>query len=176
MTFILLIGVLGVLVVMLLKRPILGRLGGDNNLVDYLGKAKWFHNYWLAGIFLFIMNTALFLITGFILYLLTLFLIPFVHLFVMLLAVIGSILIWLLINKAWRGTRSNRLKMGLIGSSFYFFLTIIFIYKLVTLKPAYPGEDTFMAAIGLIFAIVVAAVAFTACFAFTGFSKKEENM
>lgn len=36
--------------------------------------------------------------------------------------------------------------------------------------PAYPGEDTFMSAMGFIFGIVVTTVAFVVCLMFTGFS------
>ncbi|MFJ7727341.1 hypothetical protein ACIQXV_14375 [Neobacillus sp. NPDC097160] len=88
-------------------------------------------------------------------------------------AVIGSIFLWILINNAWQGTRRNRLKMGIVGSSFYIFLTIIFIYMFVTLIPSYPGEDTFMRAFGILFAMIVTTAAFTTCFVMTGFSKKK---
>lgn len=84
----------------------------------------------------------------------------------------GSIFSWVLINNAWQGTKRNRLKVGAVGSSFYIFLTFIFAYWFVTLKPSYPGEDTFMGAIGLIFAIIVTTVAFITCFVITGFSKR----
>ncbi len=68
--------------------------------------------------------------------------------------------------------KKNRFKLGFIGSSFYLILTIVFIYGFMSLKPAYPGEDTFMSAIGLVFAIIVTAIAFIACLVYTGFSGK----
>ena len=172
MSLILLIGLLGVLLVIFFKRPIIDMLGKDNKLVHKLKSAMWFQNYWLSGIFLFVMNTVLFFSTGLVLYMLMYFFIPYVHLLVMFCAVIGSIFLWVLINKAWQGTKRNRLKIGIVGSSFYIFLTFIFIYWLVTLKPSYPGEDTFMGAIGLVFAIIVTTVAFITCFVITGFQKE----
>lgn len=166
------IGVLGVFIAILFNGPIKDMFGKDNRLVLKLKNAKWFQNHWIAGIFVFSMNAILFVLTGSLLYLLMFFSIPFVHLLVMVFAVMGSIFSWILINKAWKGTKRNRLKVGAIGSSFYIFLTFIFAYWFVTLKPSYPGEDTFMGAIGLVFAIIVTTVAFITCFVITGFSKK----
>lgn len=174
MTTILLIGMVGVILILFFIKPLTGKIGGNNKLVHKLKDTKWFQNHWLAGIFLFILNAILFFSTGLVLYVLTYFLIPFVHLFVMLFAVIVSIFLWTLICMAWQGTKRNRLKMGGIGSSFYIFLTFIFVYWLVTLKPSYPGDDTFMGAIGLFFTIIVTSVAFITCFVITGFLKKEK--
>lgn len=172
MSFILLIGILGVLLAIFFKSPIMDMTGKDNKLVDKLKNAKWFQNHWLSGIFLFFMNAILFFSTVLVLFGLMFLLIPNIHLLVMLLAVIGSIFLWIFINKAWQGTKRNRLKMGIVGSSFYIFLTFMFVYWLVTLKPSYPGDDTFMAAIGLDIAIIVTIVAFITCLIITGFSKK----
>lgn len=173
MSLVLIIGLLGVLLVTFYKGPITVILGKNNKLVHRLKNARWFQNHWLSGIFLFAMNAVLFFSTGLVLYVLMYFVIPFVHLIVMFFAVIGSILLWVIINKAWQGTKRNGLKMGAIGSSFYIFLTFLFVYWFVTLTPSYPGEDTFMRAIGLVFAIVVTTVAFITCFVITGFSKKK---
>jgi hypothetical protein len=175
MSFILIlfIGILGALVVIFLKKPITRMIGDDYKVVYKLKNAKWFQNHWLGGIFLFAVNAVLFFSTGLALYLLLYFSIPFVHLIVMILAVIGSIFSWVLINHAWQGTKSNRLKMGFLGSSFYVFLTLVFSYQLVTLKSSYSNEDTCMGGvIGLVFGIIVTTVAFITCFTITGFSKK----
>lgn len=152
----------------------IGLLGENNYLIHKLKNAMWFQNYWLSGIFLFVMNAVLFFSTALLLYMLTYFLIPYVHLLVIVFAVIGSLFLWVIINKAWQGTKRNRLKMGAVGSSFYIILSLLFIYMLVTLKPSYPGEDTFMRAIGLVLGIVVTTVAFISCFVFTGYSNKKE--
>lgn len=168
----LLIGLLGVFLIIVINRPLIEMLGENNKLVTTLKNAMWFQNHWLSGIFLFIMNAVLFFLTGLMLYLLTYFSIPFIHLFVMIFAVIGSIFLWIIINKAWQGTNRNRLKIGTVGSSFYIILSLMFIYWLATLKPSYPGEDTFMRAIGLVLGIIVTTVAFISCFIITGYSNK----
>ena len=62
--------------------------------------------------------------------------------------------------------------MGFIGSSFYAFLLFFFLYKFITLKPAFAGDDTFMAAVDLIFSMIVATVAFMTCFAFMALARK----
>ncbi|MEK4029650.1 hypothetical protein MKZ02_14085 [Pseudobacillus sp. FSL P4-0506] len=169
----LLIGVFGVLLFILFKGPIIEKTGENNKLVHKLKNATWFQNHWLAGLFLFFMNGFLFSFACLGLYVLMYLFIPFVHLFVMLSVVIVSLYLWILVNKAWQGTAGNRLKMGAVGSSFYVFLILIFIYWFVTLTPSYPGEDTFMGAVGLIFAIIVSTVAFITGFVITGFSKKK---
>jgi hypothetical protein len=63
--------------------------------------------------------------------------------------------------------------MATVGSSFYVISSFLFIYWLVTLKPSYPGEDTFMRAIGLVLGVIVTTVAFISCFVITGYSNKK---
>jgi hypothetical protein len=173
MTLTLLIGVLGMLIVIFSKNSLIDAIRNNNKLVYKLKNAKWFQNHLLSGLFLFIMNAILFFLTVIILYVLMYLVIPFAHILVMFLAVISSIFLWIVMNQAWQGTKRNRLKMGIVGSSFYVLLTVIFLFWLVTLKPSYPGEDTFMGAIGLVFAIIVSLVAFTTCLVITGFSKND---
>lgn len=173
MSLILLLGAIGVFLIPFLKRPLINMVGMNHKFIYKLNEAKWFQNHWIAGMFLFVLNAVFFFLTILFLYLPMLSFIPFVvHLIVMVFAVVGSIYAWVFIDKAWKGTRRNRLKMGTVGSSFYMFLTIIFAFWLVNLKPTYPGEDTFMGAIGLVFAIFVTSVAFIVCFLITGFSKE----
>ncbi|WP_462413562.1 hypothetical protein [Neobacillus sp. Marseille-QA0830] len=171
MSLIFVIGLFGIITVLFLKKPIIGMLQENNRMLQMLGRAKWYQNHWFAGAFLFGMNAALFGLTILILLLLSYFIIPFVHLLVLFFAVWGSIMLWVIINKSWQGTKPNRLKLATVGSSFYVLANLSFVYWLVTLEPAYPGEDTFMRSIGLVLAIVVTAVAFIACFIFTGFTK-----
>lgn len=71
---------------------------------------------------------------------------------------------------SWKGTKGNRIKASAVGSSFYAWLALGFVYMLMTLQPAYPGEDTFMRAIGLMLGIIVAATAFVSCLLITGFA------
>ncbi|WP_442785805.1 hypothetical protein [Lentibacillus sp. Marseille-P4043] len=174
MSLVFLIGLIGVLIAIFFKEPIIGLISNDHKFVRKFERVTWFHNHWSAGIFLFVLNAAIFFAAGLILFALTYFLIPFVHFVIMFFAVISCIFLWILFNKAWQGTKKNRVKMGLIGSSFYMVLTFVFVYFLLTMKPSYPGEDTFMGAIGLVFAIIITFLAFITCFTYTGFPVKKE--
>lgn len=173
LTLFLFIGLFGIFFVSLLKRPLINLLGEDNFLIYKLKNAVWFQNYLLSGMFLFIMNAILFFSTAHLIYILTYFLIPYVHLLVMILAVIASIFLWIILNKAWQGTRRNCFKMAAVGSSFYLILSLILTYMLVTLEPSYPGDDTFMRAIGIVMGILVTTVAFISCLFFIEFSNKK---
>ncbi|MFG3611570.1 hypothetical protein [Rummeliibacillus stabekisii] len=167
MTSILMIGCIGVLLIIYFRKIFIEHLGKKNNLVHKLKNANWFQNHWLSGLFLFCMNAILFFSTGLILYLLIFFPIPYLHILLMFAAVLTSILLWIAINKAWQGSKRNRIKMSVVGSSFYFFLLILFIYWFVTIKPSYQGEDIFMKGFGLLFGMVVSFVACITCFVFT---------
>ncbi|MBP2243067.1 putative membrane protein YesL [Cytobacillus eiseniae] len=169
----LLIGLMGVYIIILIKRPSIEIIKENNSLLRKLKNATWFQNHWLAGIFLFVLNAVLFFSTALLLYVLTSLIIPFIHWLVIIFATIGSVFLWIIMSKAWQGTKRNRLKMGAIGSSFFLILSLMFIYKLVTLKPSYLGEDTFMEAVGFVLGIVVTMVAFITCFIFTGYSNKK---
>jgi hypothetical protein len=158
----LLILVLGIVIAFILMKY--AGTSDNNKLVLYLRKAKWFENHWLAGLALFALNFVLFSLTVAFIYTLMYFLIPFLHIVIMLLAVICSIILWKNFSFAWQGKKNNRLIMSLFGSSFYFILSVIFIYMLVTLKPSFEGDDTLMASVGLFMAITVCSVAFILCF------------
>lgn len=170
MTLLLLFGIIGLLVILMNKKTIVVKMNQNNMLVLKLTNTKYFQNPLLAGVLLFLINGFLFMLTILVLYTLIQFLIPFLHLFVMLLAVCGSIYVWLSINIAWQGTKSNRIKMGFIGSSFFAFMMCIFIYWFIRLEPSYPDEDMFMEAVGLVIAITITAVAFITSFFITGFA------
>lgn len=172
MSILLSIGLLCMILLILFRRSITGALRIENHvIVQQLSTAKWYRNHWLGGLFLFMLNTVLFGGTLLALYITTFFLIPYVHIVIMLLAVLLSVYLWSILGKAWQGDRSDRLKMGMVGGSFYLLLALLCMYGLVTLTPAYPGEDTFMSAISFIFGIVVTTVAFVVCLMFTGFSR-----
>lgn len=176
MSSILLIGLIGALFIIFFKTPIIGIIGDNNKPVKKLKNAKWFQKPLSAGMFLFTLNAVLFSFACLLLYILTYFQIPYLHLIVMLFAVVTSVFCWIVVNQAWQGSKKSRLKFGLIGSSFYLLLTIIFIFRFATSEPAYRNEDTFMSAIGLIFIIIITAIAFTTSLVFTGFSKKPMNV
>lgn len=176
MTVYLMFGLLGMLFILMNKKTLIEMFGEKNKIIYKLRNAQWFQNHWLAGLYTFGMNAILFFVTALILYLLTFLLIPYIHLLVMILAVITSISLWIIINKAWTNEKGGRLKMAAIGSSFYALLTLLFVYNLATLEPIYPGEDTFMRAIGLLFMIIVTGVAFVSCFIFLGHSSGEKSI
>ncbi|MEH7514708.1 hypothetical protein V7146_18495 [Gottfriedia acidiceleris] len=164
-----------VVFVILVKRDKVSFMLGENNKLVYkLKNTSWFQTHLISGIFLFIVNATLFFSTCLIIYLLTYLLIPFLHLLVMILAVFGSFLLWMIVNKAWQGTYANRIKMSILGSSFYILLSILFLYWLLTLEPSYPGEDLFMRSIGLMLGLIVSVVAFLSCLITTGFSFKSK--
>lgn len=171
-TFLFILGFIGILLVQFLKRPILAMVNDKNKIIRTLSHWAWYQNPWLAGLFIFAVNAVFFSITVFILFLLMYFLIPYLHFFVMVSAVLISLYAWILFNKVWSGTKRDQLIMGAVGSSFYILLTIVFVYWFITLKPDYPGQDLFMAALGLMMAILVTTVAAITCFLFTGFSSK----
>ncbi|XZF74967.1 hypothetical protein ACSBO6_15310 [Bacillus sp. AL-1R] len=150
-------------------------LDDHNKLVFKLQSASWFQNHLMSGIFLFIMNAMLFFTTCLVLYfyLLTDLQIPYLHLLVMVLAVFASFFLWIIVSKAWQGTNVNRIKMSIIGSSFYVFLSILFLYWRLTLE-AYPGEDLFMRDLGLMLGLIVSIVAFLSCLITTGFGYKRK--
>ncbi|WP_068651349.1 hypothetical protein [Paenibacillus antarcticus] len=174
MSIILLIAILGAIVFKFNRKPISKMVSQDNKIVQLLQNAKWYQNHWAGGVFLFLVNAVLFTATIFGLYLAIYFSISFVLLIVILLGVIGSIYSWLILKNAWQGNNSNRLRMGLVGSSFYAVLTLVLVFMWITLKPAYPGEDTFMGGIGLVFGIFLTIIAFSTCLIVTSYSKQQE--
>ncbi len=132
--------------------------------ITSLNKHKWFHNPWLVGVFLFGMNLVLFGTTALILYAIIFMTIPYIHLVFMVAATVASILVWQSIVYAREWMKGERLKAGMVGSSFYLFLFLFILYKWVTYVPQYPGEDGFMAAIGFFLGLLVTGMAFVICF------------
>lgn len=171
MSIIILFGLFAMGLVLLFKGAIIDKLGSNNKLADKLQNATWFQNHWYAGFFLFLMNAILFVSTVGLIFISGYFNILYIHLLLMILAVVGSIYVWASIQIAWRGSKGNRLKMSTIGTGFYIFLTVLLVYWFITIEPAYEGEDTFMRAIGILFGIIVTTVASLSCFVFTGFSR-----
>jgi hypothetical protein len=172
LTSVLLIGLIIVFFIILFSKQIARLKIFDSKVMERLSKRKWFKNPWKTGTFLFIVNAFLFVTTALFLYIVSLLFIPFLHLLIMLAAMLVSLYLWVLISRYWEGTRFNRYKMGLVGSSFYGILSLIILYRYLNLKPAFPGDDIFMAALGLFFALIVTTVAFITCFSITSFTGK----
>ncbi|PEC48426.1 hypothetical protein CON00_16070 [Bacillus sp. AFS096315] len=174
MTLFLLCVFILVFIILFKRGAVSSKLSENNKLVFKLKNTSWFQNHLMSGFFLFIMNATLFFTTCLVIYLLTYLLIPFLHLLVMILAIFGSFFLWIIVNKAWQGTNANRIKMSILGSSFYILLSILFLYWLLNLEPSYPGEDLFMSSIGLMFGLIVSIVAFLSCLITTGVSFKSK--
>ncbi|MFS0864478.1 hypothetical protein [Fredinandcohnia sp. 179-A 10B2 NHS] len=172
MTLVLLIGFIFIVLLFLSRNKYKHLIGSNNSLVVRLSTLTWFQNPWLSGMFLFLVNAIFFGLTLVILYGISMLTIPFVHLIIMAGAVIVSIYAWLIIHNAWNGSKKKRLISSFLGSSFYLILTIVFLYWIVTLEPQFPGDDTFMAFIGLVMGIFVTTVAFITCLYITGFMRK----
>jgi len=174
MTYLGIAGLLMVMAITLFKRPIIEKLR-NHTLVRRLSRAEWFESHWYAGIFLFLMNVLLGAVTLGLLTLITMLTVPYLHLLLMLLAVAASLYLWMCVSIAWEGEKRDRLKMAIIGSSWYLLLTIAMVTGLMNLEPSSPEMDNFMAAVGFVFGIIVSVVAFTYCFLITGFWNKPQE-
>ncbi|WP_054704080.1 hypothetical protein [Bacillus sp. JCM 19041] len=171
-TGIVFVGLICLLVLLLFAIPLMDRLEG-NKIIKRLQKARWFQKPWFAGFFLFSMNALLFAFASLLLYLPAYFAVPTSPLFIMAAAVIASLLLWAFSNRGFQGTKSERLKMSFIGSSFYFFLTIGLVIWLLNPPLANQGDDLFMRDIGLMFGILVAFVAFLTSLLVTTLQRKK---
>lgn len=86
----------------------------------------------------------------------------------MIIAVFLSLLMREWFGRSWKGSRRNRFKMGLLGSSLYLLLSLIFLYQMFNLKPANPHD-------GLLFGLIVSIVAFITFFCFTALSRRKQT-
>jgi hypothetical protein len=143
------------------------------NWIHSMKRYSWFSNPWLVGLFLLGVNVLLFGLTGLILFGLSFLMIPFIHLFIMLAAVVISILVWKSIASTRSWGKWDRLKTGVIGSSFYLILAIYFFYRSISYVPQFPGDDSFMATLGFMIGVVVTGVAFLTCFGIVVFTKSQ---
>ncbi|MBS4196757.1 hypothetical protein [Lederbergia citri] len=173
MTLFFLVGIFIIVIILLNKQAFLQLVSENTFLVKKLSESKWFHNKWLSGLFLFSLNAILFFFAVGTLYLTSLLLIPYIHLVFMILATISSIYLWMVIRSADKKQRKDQMIMGGIGSSFYLFLFLGFLYMAITLESSTPENDTFMAFIGLVLAMFVSFVAMTVCFIITGLINKK---
>ncbi|RKD27108.1 hypothetical protein BEP19_00615 [Ammoniphilus oxalaticus] len=174
MTLFLLVGFIIVLILLFNKRLVFKLVRSDSTFVGKLSGADWFQNPWKSGTFLFVSNALLFSLTLLLIYVTGLLEIPFIHLFVMIAAVLSSLYLWIVIHKSWRGGRKERLLQGFVGSSFYGVLALIFIFMIFNMEPETPYNDNFMQFIGLVMGIFVAVVAFITCFCITSLTGKKQ--
>jgi hypothetical protein len=168
MSMFLIVGVLAIILFLFLRKPIVKKLESFGYLELDSEKHRWLNSHWKARGILFGVNALLFSCT--ILIGISYLLIPYLHIFIMIGAVIVSLIVWIKFARSWSGSKLNQWKFALIGSSFYVVMIIFFSYWYVTLEPSYPGEDLFMAGIGLMMAIFVSFVAFLTCLIVVGTS------
>lgn len=173
MTIYLLFGFMVVLTLLLNKRRVMNLISSDSIFVKKLSRLNWFQHPWKSGMFLFVLNALLFSSALLLIYGIGFLEIPFLHLFVMIAAVLSSLYLWIVVHKSWRGEWEGRFLQGFIGSSFYLVLTLIFIYMMINLEPDTPSDDNFMQFVGLMMGIFVTLVAFVTCFCITGLSRKK---
>ncbi|WP_221563412.1 hypothetical protein [Alkalihalobacillus sp. TS-13] len=173
MTFLLLTGLIIISLVIMNRSKLYQAVPYKFKIIESVSTKEWFKNPWLSGLFLFLINALYFGLTGLLLLLIINLMIPYLHLIIMLVAVIISILTWMAISQAWEGKKSDRLIMSLVGSSFYGALAFFCLWGFLHVEPAYPGDDTFMRAVGWMMGLIVAGTAFITCFSFTTFSKQK---
>ncbi|MGM0806720.1 MAG: hypothetical protein ACQET8_18400 [Bacillota bacterium] len=148
MTVLLLAGIVFTLILLTKQRDI-ASVGIVRNITHKLKSRSLSTNYWQTGIMLFAANTALFALAFVIL-----FFLPYGAIAGLMMCIPLSLFTWVIFSEVWRGSRKDKVKMSFVGNSFFlFFLGWIFWYY-ATLEPAYPGDDLFMAWMGVIIASI----------------------
>ncbi|MFE1245822.1 hypothetical protein ACFW35_17050 [Fictibacillus sp. NPDC058756] len=143
-------------VILLTKQKDWSSVGFLTNFSYKLKGSRLSQNFWLAGAALFAANTALFGIAFVIM-----FFLPMGTILGILLCIPLSIFTWLFISEIWDGKEKDKIKMACVGNSFFLILMIWAIWHYIILQPAYPGDDLFMAWIGLIFSLILGVGAMT---------------
>lgn len=131
---------------------------------------KFQKNLWQARIALFLVNAALIMfVVLFALLSRGLFAsAPVFNFYVTLVlsfcAPAASIYFWLACKYAIKGQFRERLLVFLVGHSIYAALFGYFIYRFISMQPAYEGQDLMMKAVGFILAMLICAGAFVSGF------------
>ncbi|WP_137791391.1 hypothetical protein [Bacillus sp. E(2018)] len=148
MTVLLLAGIIFT-IILLTKQRDFASVGMVRNLSLKLSEKSLSTNYWQAGIALFIANATLFALAFVIL-----FFLPYGAMAGLLLCIPLSLFTWVIFSEMWRGSKKDKVRMAFIGSAFYLFFLGGIVSYYATLQPAYPGDDLFMAWIGVIIAFI----------------------
>ena len=164
---ILLLGVVYVIIMLLIKNSILANINTKSNLSLKFQSTEWFQNPLYSGGFIFFMNAIYFSIALLLIFLSNMAGLHFLYFLIVFAVMFLSIWLWCLINVSWKGSISDRIKMASIGSSFYLFVGLFFLYKFMNLKFSPPSNG-----FGLLLGIIVSLIAFITCFLFTGLEKK----
>ena len=172
----LLFGGLFLIVLLLKKNWLIHFVSPSNNMVHRLPSYFRFEHAVWSGLFLFLINTLLFGTTVAVLFLLTNFSIPYLHLLMIVAAVLASLYTWISIYHADRKNRRNRLVMGMIGSSFYLLLFGYAVYRILVPVETSPIEqDSFMEFIAMLFLGIITFTAWIVCFGITGLYRKRNE-
>ncbi|MBN3553089.1 hypothetical protein JYA63_02300 [Fictibacillus nanhaiensis] len=148
MTVLLLAGIVFTLILIMRQRDF-ASVGMVKNISHKMKGHSLSTNYWQAGIALFSVNAALFALAFVIL-----FFLPYGAMAGLLMCIPLSLLTWIIFSEAWMGTWKDKVKMAFIGSSFFLLFLVWVFWYYATLEPAYPGDDLFMAWIGVIIASI----------------------
>lgn len=157
-------------------RKIYNRIGTDYKFINKIKIRKWIESYWISGMAFFFLNALLFYLVNVILYLLSLVRFQLhsfgliVGTFVLMMGITGGFFLWFIIRNLWRGTTVNRLKMSIIGSSFYAIVELVCIYKFINESYPFPNMELYYANLTY---VIVSAVIFLASFTVTGFRQVE---
>ncbi|MED1864967.1 hypothetical protein P4V41_15975 [Fictibacillus nanhaiensis] len=148
MTVLLLAGIVFTLILVMKQRDF-ASVGIVRNITHKIKGHSLSTNYWQAGITLFAANAALFALAFVIL-----FFLPYGTMAGLLICIPLSLFTWVLFSEMWQGSRKDKVKMTFIGSAFFLFFLGWIVSYYATLEPAYPGDDLFMAWIGVIIASI----------------------
>lgn len=146
---ILLLGGIVFTVILLIKQEELAAAGLVTSISSKIKGSSLSTNYWFAGASLFLANTALFAIAFAIF-----FFIPFGTTLGLVMCIPLSLFTWLIFSQVWGGSYKDKVKMVCIGNIFFLLFMGWTIWYYMTLEPAYPGDDLFMAWIGMIISII----------------------
>ncbi len=151
MTILLLAGIVFTFILLTKQRELAS--AGIITSISYKLKGSFLStNYWYAGAALFAANVALFTVAFVIL-----FFLPYGATLGLVLCIPLSLVTWMVFSETWDGSLRDKVKMACIGSSFFLFFIGWMIWYSMNLKPAYPGDDLFMAWIGLVIGMIVTA-------------------
>lgn len=176
MSIVLIGGFLFFVVLLLKKSIVLGLFSQTGRVAETLAASAWFEHVFWSGLFLFLANAGLFGMTWAALISLSYFFIPYLHLLVIVFAILASIFLWTSIYHADKKPDRQRLAMGWIGSSFYLILLGVSIFRIFAPEIDFnaPEQDQFMEFIGMLFFGFVAFTAWFTCLVITGVYRKNK--
>lgn len=145
-----------------------------NGLAARLSCTPVFQSYWRAGLLLFGCNALLFGITLASLYVQTILATAFLLVPILCTAIGGSLYLWAVFSRSWKGSYKDRLKLAGIGSSFYGLLALVLLYRLIDMPSLDFDGDPFMASMGLMLGTVVCVTAFASCMLVSGSGSRHE--